>query len=529
MENAFTKTPEDVAKEFQTELKNGLSTSDAVARLQKYGTNELKEGKGKNPLILFFEQFTDFLILILIAASIISFILGERIDAYMIIAIVLINGIVGFIQEYRVEKAIEHLKKLVTSNTKVYRGGQLLQIPSKEIVPGDLVVLEEGQKVPADIRLIQSFSLSTIEAALTGESTPVNKSVEALQDSTPIADQKNMVFSGTIISSGGGMGIVISTGMNTELGKIAKLVTNEPEPVTPMQKKLNHLGSLIGKIVLGIASIVALEEIFFGEQQIIQALISGVALAVAAIPEGLPAVVTISLALGTKRLLKQNALIRNLPAAETLGSTDVICADKTGTLTEGVMSVRKIYINGSTVTLENTPGVFGSTSLTTSGDFTPGVDDGVKKLLEHGILASNARSSDGKIIGDSTEAALIQIAIDSSINQQALITKYPRVTEVPFSSSRKMMTTVLQADSDLLVTSKGATEVILDKCTKIEKNGKISAITQIDKDEILKINEQMAKDALRVLAFAYKTAEQNTPGVGHPTTQADTPGVDDVE
>jgi len=360
MEKAFVKTPEEVGKELQTDFKNGLSSSLAKERLQKYGSNELKEKKGKNPLILFFSEFTDFLVLILIAAALVSFFLGEKIDAFMIIAIVLLNGIVGFIQEYRVEKAIQSLKKLVTSNTKLYRDGHLMQISSKELVPGDLVVLEEGQKVPADIRLTQSFSLTTIEAALTGESTPVSKITDSLKDEVSIADQKNMVFSGTVVSSGKGLGIVIYTGMNTEIGKIAKMVTNETDPVTPMQQKLDHLGSVIGKIVLAVATVVALEEIFFGEQNFIQALISAVALAVAAIPEGLPAVVTISLALGTRRLLKQNALIRNLPAAETLGSTDVICCDKTGTLTEGMMSVRKAYINGQIIDLQDTPGERGN-------------------------------------------------------------------------------------------------------------------------------------------------------------------------
>jgi len=321
----FAKTSEETASILQTDIKRGLTTQEAESRLQKYGSNELKEGKGKNPFLLFLSEFSDFLVLILIAAAAVSFFLGERIDAFMILAIVAINGIVGFIQEYRVERAIQHLKKLITSQTKIYRDGILLQISSKELVPGDLIILEEGQKVPADIRLVQSFSLSTIEAPLTGESTPISKISDSLSGELPVADQKNMVFSGTIISSGSGLGIVVSTGMNTEIGKIAKLVSSEPEVITPMQKKLDHLGGVIGKIVLGIAVIVGAEEIFFGQQRIIEALISSVALAVAAIPEGLPAVVTISLALGTRRLLKQNALIRNLPAAETLGSTDVIC------------------------------------------------------------------------------------------------------------------------------------------------------------------------------------------------------------
>ncbi len=502
MEKAYLKTTAEVAIGLQTDFKNGLSTIDAAERLKKYGPNQLKEAKGKNPLLLFLSQFTDFLVLILIAAAAVSFLLGEKIDGLMILAIILINGIVGFIQEYRVEKTIQTLKKLVTSSSKVYRDGRLIQIPSSELIPGDLVVLEEGQKVPADIRLTQCYSLNTIEAALTGESTPIEKNIDPIKGELPVADQKNMVFSGTIISSGEGLGIVISTGMNTQIGKIAKLVSEEAETITPMQLKLDRLGGLIGKIVLSIAAMVALEEYFFGQQKIIEALISAVALAVAAIPEGLPAVVTISLALGTRRLLKQNALIRNLPAAETLGSTDVICCDKTGTLTQGVMSVRQIYTNSTIIDLQNTPGV---------GPDSPGV----KRLFEHGILASNARESGGKIIGDTTEAALIQIALDNGINHDELLSKYPRVHQVPFSSDRKMMTTVLDTESGKLITSKGATEVILQKCTKIEKNGKIIDLTDEEKAEILKVNEQMAKNALRILAFAYKNTQQNTSGVEH--------------
>ena len=507
MDKFFAKTSEETASILQTDIKRGLTTQEAESRLQKYGSNELKEGKGKNPFLLFLSEFSDFLVLILIAAAAVSFFLGERIDAFMILAIVAINGIVGFIQEYRVERAIQHLKKLITSQTKIYRDGILLQISSKELVPGDLIILEEGQKVPADIRLDQSFSLSTIEAPLTGESTPISKISDSLSGELPVADQKNMVFSGTIISSGSGLGIVVSTGMNTEIGKIAKLVSSEPEVITPMQKKLDHLGGVIGKIVLGIAVIVGAEEIFFGQQRIIEALISSVALAVAAIPEGLPAVVTISLALGTRRLLKQNALIRNLPAAETLGSTDVICCDKTGTLTEGIMSVRKVYVSGKIVALENTPG---------ADQNIPGMEEkDMKKLLEFGILASNARKGADKIIGDTTEAALIQIALDNNINQQDLDNLYPRVLEVPFSSDRKMMSVVTGFDNQIQVVSKGATEAILEKCSQIEKNGQIIRLTQTEKEEILKANENMAKEALRVLAFAYKKSahsggEKNT-------------------
>jgi P-type Ca2+ transporter type 2C len=495
MENSYQKTVQEVALQLQTDLKKGLTDSEIKIRTKKYGSNVLKEKKGVNPFVLFFSEFTDFLVLILIAAALVSFFLGEKIDGFMIIAIVLINGIVGFIQEYRVEKAMQQLKKLITSTTKVYRDGSLTQIQSSELVPGDLVILEEGQKVPADIRVIQSYNLNTVEAALTGESTPITKTIEPLQGELAIGDRKNMVFSGTIITSGEGLGIVVSIGMNTEIGEIAKLVSSEKDPITPMQQKLDRLGGFIGKIVLIIAGIVALEEYFFGQQKLIESLISAVALAVAAIPEGLPAVVTISLALGTRRLLKQNALIRNLPAAETLGSTDVICCDKTGTLTEGIMSVRKFYLDGQILDFEKI-------KLTNS----------IKKLLEMALLASNARSNQttGKIIGDTTEAALVQVALDKGINQQDLDNLYPRVLEVPFSSDRKMMTVVTQNNKESFVVSKGATEAILNKCSQIEINGRIINLTESEKEQILAANEKMASQALRVLAFAYKKVNQAT-------------------
>lgn len=483
MDKFYSLTVEQTAQQLKTEPKTGLSIQEAQNRLKQFGPNTLKEKKGKSPLKLLFEQFTNFLVIILIVASIVSFLFGEKVDALMIVAIVVINAIVGFIQEYRVEKAIEHLKKMVTSDVLVLRDGHLMKIPSADLVPGDLIEIEEGQKITADIRLTQVINLQTIEAPLTGESTPVNKNIEPILNTPPVADQKNMIFSGTSVASGKGMGIVVATGMSTEIGKIAKMVTEEQEVATPMQIKLDKMGAFIGKIILGICVVVALQEMIFGSQQIIQALISGVALAVAAIPEGLPAVVTISLALGTRRLLKQHALIRNLPAAETLGSTDVICSDKTGTLTEGKMSVREIY------------------------------GDNQQKILQIGILASNARGSDGQIIGDPTEAALIQKAIESNINPDNLDKKYPRVQEFPFSSQRKMMTTVVLDGDNQWVTSKGATEVILNQCSKMEKNGQILDLTPEIKQEILKVNETMASKALRVLAFAEKHIKQSSPEV----------------
>lgn len=473
MEKAYTKTAEQVIKDLKTDLKDGLTSAQAQKRLAQYGPNVLKEEIGKNPLLILFSQFRSFLVIILIVASIISYLLGHSLDALMILAIVAINAVLGFIQEYRAEESIKHLKKLVTANVQVIRDGRLVEIPHFQLVPGDLVIVSDGQKVPADLRVTQSIYLHLNEAPLTGESIPVTKVTDSLPPNTNIADQKNMLFAGTSVSSGKGMGIVVSTAMKTEIGQIAHLVSQEVEPETPLKQKLDRLGKLLGRIVLIVASLIALEQIILGEP-VIEALISSVALAVAAIPEGLPAIVTISLALGTKRLLKQRALIRNLPASETLGSTEVICVDKTGTLTEGEMSVREIY------------------------------GANIQKILTVGILSSNARKNKDRIIGDATEAALIQKAIDSGLDQDQLDKKFPRVQEIPFSSDRKMMTTICKEDNQYRVTSKGATEVILDKCSHIEENGQVIPLTEEKKEQILKVNDQMAQDALRILAFAEK-------------------------
>ena len=489
MDSYTSKSIEETTQKLTTNTKTGLTSQEAENRLKQFGLNELKQSKGKNPLMILLSQFTDVLVIILILASIASYFLGEGIDALMIVIIVILNAVIGFIQEFRVEKAIESLKKMVTSNQTIYRDGKLLQIPSSQLVPGDLVILEEGQKVTADIRLTEVISLQTIEAPLTGESTPVNKTIEVLKDNLPLGDQKNMAFSGTIVSSGKGMGIVVGTGMNTQIGKIAHMVSAQHETQTPMQIKLDKLGSLIGKIVLVIAVIVAIEEVFLSKGSILEAIISSIALAVAAIPEGLPAVVTISLALGTKRLLAHKALIRNLPAAETLGSTEVICTDKTGTLTEGVMNVRKIFMNQLSLNIEQK-------------EKSP---ENLQKLLEIGILSSNARKSNENFVGDPTEVALIKIAVENGIDQDQLLQKYNRVGEIPFSSDRKMMTTVSESEGKQLVTSKGAVEAILNICTNIEINGKVEKLTEEHKKQILAQNEELATQALRVLAFAYKS------------------------
>lgn len=462
MEKAYQRTTQQIAEELQTGLKDGLTVDEAAKRLQTNGPNILRDEGGKSLFAILISQFTSFLVIILLLASLVSLLLGEIIDAAMIMTIVVLNALVGFIQEYRVEKTIQSLKKLVSSNCFAIRDGNLYQIPSTELVTGDLVILEEGQKVPADIRILSAINLETNEASLTGESTPVNKNIKEIVTDTIIAEQKNMLFSGTTIVTGKATGLVVATGMKTEIGKIAKLVTLETDEPTPLQQKLNRLGQAIGKAVIIIALIIGIGQMLIGEE-LVTALISAIALAVAAIPEGLPAVVTISLAMGAKRLLGQKALIRNLPAAETLGSTDVICVDKTGTLTEGVMAVTKIVSHNN------------------------------EQLLTFALLASNARARGKEIVGDPTEAALIKAALDAGLNQEDILKTHPRISEIPFSSNRKMMSVVVKTDKGNLLISKGAAEVILEK----------SNLSNAEKKKILQATEAMTKKALRVLAIAF--------------------------
>lgn len=489
MEQYYSLSSQDTVLKLQTDPKNGLTTQEASNRLKKYGPNTLRKDGGKSVFSIFLSQFTNYLVIILIAAALFSYFFADLVDAAMILVVVFINSVAGFIQEYRAEKAVTGLKKMVITKTTVTRGDQFLEIPSEELVPGDLVHLEEGQKVPADIRILSAINLFTIESALTGESMPVEKTNETLPIGLLLADQKNILFAGTIISCGKGTGVVVATGMKTEIGQIAKLVSSEAKPVTPMERKLNSIAKKIGLVVLVLSVLVAVGETATG-MHLIQAVISATALAIAAVPEGLPAVVTISLALGARRLFKQNALIRNLPTAETLGSTDVICVDKTGTLTEGVMEIIQVYYDNKIHHL---------------GKDIPKNEE-LRKIFEVALLASNAKRSGEKIMGDATEAALLLMAEKHDIDQLKLIEKYPRVFEVPFNSQRKMLTTLSEDGGGTIVAAKGAPEAILNCCSYVEINGKREALTAQKREEILKVNNQMADGALRVLGVAFKNA-----------------------
>ncbi len=508
------KSIEDVFKELKTD-KNGLTEKEAEARLEKYGLNEIQQLKKISPLKIFLEQFHNIVIYILIFALVVSIFLNETIDAIVIGAIVIVNAIIGFIQEYRAEKAIEALKKLASLKATVIREEKEKEIDAKLLVLGDIVKLETGDKIPADCRLFEVTELQTQEATLTGESNPIRKELSVLAEKTPLADRLNMAFSGTIITSGKAHAVVTATGMQTEIGKIATLIEEIKPELTPLQKKLNTLGKKLGAVVIIISIIVFLAQLFknpvilghLASFEFLEFLkgsrelfLTAIALAVAAIPEGLPVVVTVGLAIGIKRMVKRNALNRHLPSVETLGSTTVICTDKTGTLTKNEMTVTKIYANGKIID------VTGS-GYDPRGEFffnNKKIDPNeLKLLLQIGALNNDAAFDKENVIGDPTEAALLVSAAKSGIDYEQLRKKYAREYEIPFTSERKIMTTMHNINGSIAYV-KGAPEVVLKLCNSVYVNGKARELTENERKRILQTNADFAGNALRVLGFAFK-------------------------
>ncbi|MFH1663555.1 MAG: calcium-translocating P-type ATPase, SERCA-type, partial [archaeon] len=499
MAEFYSFTVEETLKELGTSL-NGLTDAQALEKKTKYGLNKIHEKKGVTKTEIFLNQFKSLIIWILIAAAVISFFIGETVDAIIILILVAVNSLIGFIQEFNADKSIQELKKLMNLKAVIKRNGKTIEIDSQQLVPGDLILLEEGMKVPADIRLIEAIELHSMEASLTGESMPVRKQTEKIAEAV-LADRKNMLFSGTIISKGKGKGIVVSTGMNTEIGKIANLLQEQEEEPTLLQKKLAVLGKW-----LGIATIIICAMVFFslivsfhatGAKSIADAFMVAVSLAVAAIPEGLPAIVTISLALGIQRMVKKKALVRRLPAVETLGSVDVICSDKTGTLTRNEMTVREIYFSGKKILV---------TGEGFKGKFTAENDSetDLSLILNAGVLCNNSVLEGKNLIGDPTETSLLVAGAKAGIIKEKLEEIYPRIGEIPFSSERKLMTSIHSFKGKKISFSKGAPDIVLELCTKIFENGSIRAITFADKEKIKAINEEMAEKTMRVLGFAFK-------------------------
>ncbi|MDO8142079.1 MAG: HAD-IC family P-type ATPase, partial [Candidatus Brocadiales bacterium] len=514
MTDKITDTPwhtmqiAEVIRNLGTNTDTGLSRIDAENRLKKYGYNQLEEKEGVSPIMLFLGQFNDFIVWVLIAAAIVSGFMGEWVDAMAIIAIVIINAIIGFIQEFRAEKSLAALQKMSAPFSKVLRDGEMHSMPSRDLVPGDIVLLEAGDYAPADGRLCSSFSLRTQEASLTGESTPVGKSIEPLENpSLPIGDRENMMFMGTSVTSGKGTCVIVATGMRTELGKIAGLIQEAGKEETPLQRKLEVFGKKLVYLCLGIVTIVFLLELW-RKDPLLEAFLTSVSLAVAAIPEGLPAIVTIALALGVQRMVKRHVLIRKLPSVETLGCATVICSDKTGTLTQNEMTVRKLFVSGKTIDVSGTGYIPEGNFFSNSTPLSEIEQQAVKKVLEIGVLCNNAYlkkdNNTWKIVGDPTEGAILSAAGKAGIWKDELEKRLPLLSEIPFDSDRKKMSTVRSTPDSLLVCEKGAPDVILRDCTKIYHDGETRNLTENDIEVILNENNKMAGAALRVLGTAFK-------------------------
>jgi P-type Ca2+ transporter type 2C len=479
------KNIEEVVQELGSSLQ-GISVANAQKLLLEHGPNELTEKKRKTLFMMFLDQFKDFMILVLIAAAIIAGVIGDASDTIAIIVIVVLNAVIGFVQEYRAEKAMALLRKMAAHYALVIRDGNPVNIPAAQLVPGDLVILEAGKIVPADMRLVEAAQLKIEEAALTGESLPVEKHNKPLPDEhLPIGDRKNMAYKGTIVSYGRGRGTVTATGMGTELGKIANMLQEEKEVKTPLQKRLATFGQKLALAVLAICAIVFGVGVLRGEEPLLMVL-TAISLAVAAIPEALPAVITISLALGAKKMVRQNALIRKLTAVETLGSVTYICSDKTGTLTLNKMTVEEVYVNGKVLMAKD-------------------LERGMNKDLFTALAVSNDAEGDasGKVIGDPTEVALYAIAKNKGFDKKVLEQDLPRVAEIPFDSDRKCMTTFHRGRDDKFVSfTKGAIDVLLDKSASILTD---EGLKTVDAGEIRSVNERMSADGLRVLGIAMRT------------------------
>ena len=496
MENKswFNKSIEDVEKELNTNAENGLTLEEVKTRQEKYGYNELKATKKKTLLQRFIDQFKDFSIIVLIIAALVSGAVGiaegEGItDTIIILIVVIVNAIIGVTQESKAEKSLEALQKLTDHASKVIRNGEVTVIPAKELVPGDIVVLDTGDYIPADLRIIEAINLKSQEASLTGESVPVEKTTNVISEKEiGIGDRTNILFSSSLVTYGRGKGIVVETGMTTEVGKIAGMINNTEKQETPLQQKLNKLGKTLGISALVICIVIFIVGLVQGKEPI-HMFMTAVSLAVAAIPEGLVAVSTIVLAIGVQKMVKRNAIVKRLPAVETLGSSTVICSDKTGTLTQNKMTVEKIFINSETKDVEKYKG---------------NINEDVEKLIYANMLCNDTKiSKDGELTGDPTETALVDMAFKLDFDP-SIYDRTPRIEEIPFDSDRKLMTTVNEANGKYIVYTKGGVDELLSNCNSYLSNGEVKKNLNEYIETIKQENENMAKEALRVLACAYK-------------------------
>lgn len=485
----FTKSQESIIEEFGTDILNGLTHEEVAKRQEKYGLNKLEGKKKKTMFQMLLAQLNDVLIYILLAAAVISVILDEPSDAIVIAVVVVINAVVGVIQESKAEKSLEALKQLATPKAIAKRNGELIEIPSEEIVPGDIVIIDAGRYIPCDIRLIETANLKVEESALTGESVPVDKdaSINLESEDTPLGDQKNMAFMSTLATYGRGVGIAVATGMDTEIGKIAKMLDEQENELTPLQKKLAQLGKFLGAGAIIICLLMFVVGILRGNPTL-EMLLIAISLAVAAIPEGLAAIVTIVLAIGVQKMIKKNAIVRKLPSVETLGSVNIVCSDKTGTLTQNKMTVMKYYADGILSPINTMDIKIPSHKL----------------LLENMMLCNDATYTENSKTGDPTEIALLEMGVKFNITTEELNKNHKRVMEIPFESDRKLMTTVNKYNDEYYVMTKGAIDNLLNICTKAYVNGKILPLTDDIKADIMSSSNAMSDDALRVLGGAFK-------------------------
>lgn len=492
MSQYFKKTCDEVLNEIGV-TADGLTSEEVNERRTCYGFNELQEGKRKNAVQLFFEQFKDFLVIILMVAAIVSAFLGEHSSAIVILVVVVLNAILGTVQHLKAEKSLNSLKAMAAPIAKVYRNGQIVEIPSREVIVGDILVLDAGDYISADGRIIESHSLQINESSLTGESLAIDKITDAIvEEDVALGDQKNMAFSGSFVTNGRGMLVVTSIGMHTEIGKIADLLGSAKEKKTPLQVSLDHFGKRLAFVIIVICLIIFALDIIRG-RDLVDSFMFAVSLAVAAIPEALSSIVTIVLAFGTQKMAKENAIIRKLHAVESLGSISVICSDKTGTLTQNKMTVQKVYINKH---------ILQANELEKGNEFE-------KRFVLMSLLCNDSVTLEDKEIGDPTEVALVNFGEVYGLDELVVRERFPRVGEIPFDSERKLMSTKNKIDDQYFMTTKGAVDVLLKRCVKIQTTSSIEELTDERMIEIESVNRQFSEEGLRVLAFAYKEVGEN--------------------